>query len=978
MGNWDGSDLVFTSIDQCERFCGQVRAFSEEAAADAESSEADEIIRNGVDTFCTTWNVSEGKPPPPEEIARWLPLGFHMYAIAMQECSHRADYLKAIEKHLGPGMVTIHQVYLWAINMTIIVRKCLVPRITNIQTAHEACGLGNVLGNKGGCAIGFTLQNDTRICFASSHFAARFTRLGLRGKNYRQIVRKLRLGQRKQREFLHHYHHVFWLGDFNYRVNLGKHGTPAEFEYVVAKSLAGDVAELVANDQLVQERSAGRVFYGFQEGVVNWPPTYRMLKGEPGYSNKRNQNPSYTDRILWRSHDGFQSHVGCSRYSGQLDVMTSDHRPVMAQFTVLCRPSYCISPPFRLMAAPGPAVEVGNLPAAARKHIEGMADGDAGSKPKGPSKALVGRARKKPPRMSLPHVSRGLTAVDGGIRSVAHNCAHRCLRIAFEYLFFEAEEATWDLLREGAVAGGDAKTHNTERSASAAVATAVEAVGVVGDTAGGDDDTDAEAGSANGGSEAADGGGGDDALDVVPGGGIVAIAEGDEDDSDDGEDEAKVTPAGDGTSTAGGASVAEQSTTTAALVSDDSDSEGDDEADADHNSSSDDDDDDGDGSSRVTASEAGVEDGASAVTTEAPSGAAAGDAADGGGASDSEVGVGAEAATIAGKPSKKDQKGKKKKAKKKKKKKKDKKPKVIKPDVIQATDWAGAQLSVELASDVVATIVSTDASAVRVPSELEGVLASLPSHPATPAPTNRHSGTFISPSPGGGDDGDAGGFAPDTTPAADADSQGGAVGDDGGASDSGAAPTTAAASDAAPSGDGGVAGAAGGAGAGVGAGAGSSVDAGDTAPGSGATGSANGTGSGSGSRPSVRPCECYWEARQIPTLKPFIVDRQHVLFQTVNITVKRGQKPVGQCELSLMSLTPLKDNPTVRPASKRREGIIADENGGPACDSVYTGQFNVPVVLHGSRAGYISGRVLVYALDRLATAVRALGRGCVE
>lgn len=96
-----------------------------------------------------------------------------------------------------------------------------------------------------------------------------------------------------------------------------------------------------------------------------------MLKGKPGYSNKRNQNPSYTDRILWRSHEGFTSHVGCSRYAGQLDVMTSDHRPVMAQFTLLCRPSYCISPPLRLVAAPAsPGVDVEMLPAAARKHIK--------------------------------------------------------------------------------------------------------------------------------------------------------------------------------------------------------------------------------------------------------------------------------------------------------------------------------------------------------------------------------------------------------------------------------------------------------------------------------------------------------------------------------------------------------------------------------------------------------------------------------
>ena len=109
-GDWDGSDVVFSSVDQRERFAGQVRAFVEEAAALADAAEADEIIRNGVDVyvarspvvplcgdvchgvtrgavpracrFCTTWNVSEGKPPAPDIIGTWIPKGFHMYVSA--------------------------------------------------------------------------------------------------------------------------------------------------------------------------------------------------------------------------------------------------------------------------------------------------------------------------------------------------------------------------------------------------------------------------------------------------------------------------------------------------------------------------------------------------------------------------------------------------------------------------------------------------------------------------------------------------------------------------------------------------------------------------------------------------------------------------------------------------------------------------------------------------------------------------------
>jgi len=33
-------------------------------------------------------------------------------------------------------------------------------------------------------------------------------------------------------DFLHSYDHVFWLGDLNYRVDMGNHGTKKEYEKV--------------------------------------------------------------------------------------------------------------------------------------------------------------------------------------------------------------------------------------------------------------------------------------------------------------------------------------------------------------------------------------------------------------------------------------------------------------------------------------------------------------------------------------------------------------------------------------------------------------------------------------------------------------------------------------------------------------------------------------------------------------------------
>ena len=52
------------------------------------------------------------------------------------------------------------------------------------------------------------------------------------------------------------------------------------------------------------------------------------------YNNKKNQNPSYCDRVLWRSLPGFVDHVEPTSYESHMTMMQSDHRPVSASFRV--------------------------------------------------------------------------------------------------------------------------------------------------------------------------------------------------------------------------------------------------------------------------------------------------------------------------------------------------------------------------------------------------------------------------------------------------------------------------------------------------------------------------------------------------------------------------------------------------------------------------------------------------------------------
>merc|ERR1712130_827878 len=89
--------------------------------------------------------------------------------------------------------------------------------------------------------------------------------------------------------------------------------------------------ELIAVDQLKQQMDANAVFYGFKEGQIRFAPTYRWERHRNRISNKREQAPSYCDRILYRSlPQTFDLWQEC--YLSSHRCFGSDHRPIWSLF----------------------------------------------------------------------------------------------------------------------------------------------------------------------------------------------------------------------------------------------------------------------------------------------------------------------------------------------------------------------------------------------------------------------------------------------------------------------------------------------------------------------------------------------------------------------------------------------------------------------------------------------------------------------
>ncbi|GMH62302.1 hypothetical protein TL16_g03448 [Triparma laevis f. inornata] len=363
--------LSFGSANLKERFLGRIRALQ----AGFKGTESDETLPlpsgESLNILTATWNVGEKKPP--EDVGQledWLPAGQHdIYAIGFQECNEKRKWFKALQDHLcgesartklkkrlqaeskiqtmtdgtdhDKGFtkntyVLLSAFSLWGIHLVMIVRNT------------EATGIAHILGNKGGVATGFVIDGTTSLGFVTCHLAARVTRLHIRQENYEEIVNGIHIngqahGNKHVRgmDFLHQFDHVFWFGDLNYRVDMGSHGTEKEYKKVVGMALDEDERyELNDHDQLRKQMHSKTVLCDFEEGAIDFAPTYRMLKGKEGYSNKKHQNPSYTDRVLWKSLPGAAPQLYQTLYSSAPTLNQSDHRPVLASFAMNAREPY--------------------------------------------------------------------------------------------------------------------------------------------------------------------------------------------------------------------------------------------------------------------------------------------------------------------------------------------------------------------------------------------------------------------------------------------------------------------------------------------------------------------------------------------------------------------------------------------------------------------------------------------------------------
>ena len=198
----------------------------------------------------------------------------------------------------------------------LLIKTQYFNKIRKVQTKKVKLGLKGYAGNKG--AIGTRLDLwDSSLCVINVHLTPHTERSLERNKGIFEIFRNMKFQNEDSELCVDEHETIFWLGDFNYRVDLPS----GKIKALVSQK---ELKQLQKFDQLNRARQGFRVLAEYHEGEIGFLPTFKYHIESDQFNFKR--NPAWCDRILYKGEARLEFYG-----SGQ-GVVYSDHKPVIGRF----------------------------------------------------------------------------------------------------------------------------------------------------------------------------------------------------------------------------------------------------------------------------------------------------------------------------------------------------------------------------------------------------------------------------------------------------------------------------------------------------------------------------------------------------------------------------------------------------------------------------------------------------------------------
>ncbi|XP_069001682.1 inositol polyphosphate 5-phosphatase K [Embiotoca jacksoni] len=322
-----------------------------------------------------TWNVATAEPP--EDVTSLLQLNVQppadLYVIGLQEVNATPvrfvsdmmvedSWSHVLMDTLAPrGFVKVTSVRMQGLLLLVFAKQIHLPFIRDMQTTYTRTGLFGYWGNKGGVSVRFSFYGHM-VCFLNCHLAAHMNYALQRVDEFEYILDTQEFDISDTPNVLDH-KVVFCLGDLNFRI--ADHG----LHFLRSSINSGRFNLLWNRDQLLMMKKKEPFLQEFEEGPLNFKPTYKFDRNSDTYDtstpktwlgfNGKKRKPAWTDRILWRikpnsltsqdddddkaststdeAQDEYPILVAQDKYTSDMSYGVSDHKPVIATFSVELR-----------------------------------------------------------------------------------------------------------------------------------------------------------------------------------------------------------------------------------------------------------------------------------------------------------------------------------------------------------------------------------------------------------------------------------------------------------------------------------------------------------------------------------------------------------------------------------------------------------------------------------------------------------------
>ncbi|KAG0469705.1 hypothetical protein HPP92_016405 [Vanilla planifolia] len=306
--------------------------------------------------FAGTWNVAGIPPSKNLNLGDWLETEsttYDIYILGFQEVvplnaknvlgpeNNRVSLKwhslisRALNAKPSSNFQCVVSKQMVGIMVSVWVRAELHPFVKHTSVSCVGCGIMGYLGNKKAVFVTemrrcVFLQGSVSFlrCVLSFGFGRKEGDELHRNSNAMEIFSRTKFPSEPSLPLPKHildHERVILLGDLNYRISFPE-------EETLSLVLQKEWDNLLQKDQLKGEITEGGVFGGWNEGAIDFSPTYKYCPNSEKYygsqPGEKKRAPAWCDRILWRG-DGMKQ----TGY-GRCELRHSDHRPVRASLTV--------------------------------------------------------------------------------------------------------------------------------------------------------------------------------------------------------------------------------------------------------------------------------------------------------------------------------------------------------------------------------------------------------------------------------------------------------------------------------------------------------------------------------------------------------------------------------------------------------------------------------------------------------------------